>query len=589
MFLRATTTISAATRNLSENRGRSEGRRFLSHFFGHLRRILSIFNENERGKGPKSLFCSRFSILEQAPRALLAIVLWACAQTGMAAVHALVVGIDKYADSANNLDGAVNDANDIWRALEARGVDSRIKLIDARATRAELTDAWQELLTRAQPGDTLLFTYAGHGSKELANDAPEEEDGMDEVLLLSGFTTSGPGTVERIFDNELFAWFQQAQQKGVGVLFVADACYSGGLSRGINPDFVGTARRKSRYTGYSIEQDQLTNQQKRPLSAMADELPAVTFISAQTEEEQILEYVLPPHSGEARGALSYAFARVLEGGADNNGDGAFTREELFMHLREKVAQYSEEAQEAETLPLKDLSRTVLSFEPKTMSAPAPAPEQIQGLGAIRLMVVNGDVRPPELNQVRMVNAPPFDYQWNVGKRIVLSASGDLVAEGISSAEETRQVMEKWLAVARIKETRGPTLSIDGRPNQAIYCAGRDTIQFHVTTPKGSHLYLFNLASTGEVQLLWPEPGEQSLMTGPYTSPRFQPARPFGADHIVAVNSSNSLQDLLRLIRTYNGVADAGPITDHLLELAKRKEAGIGLFSIYTSADRDMCR
>ncbi len=55
-------------RSLSENRNRREGKFCWVSLFVHLRRIVALFNENERGKWPKGLFCSRFSILGQTPR-----------------------------------------------------------------------------------------------------------------------------------------------------------------------------------------------------------------------------------------------------------------------------------------------------------------------------------------------------------------------------------------------------------------------------------------------------------------------------------------------------------------------------------------
>ncbi len=57
----------SSARRLSENRRRSEGKPFRVIFFTDLRRILVIFNENQRKKGPKRLFRSRLSILGQPP------------------------------------------------------------------------------------------------------------------------------------------------------------------------------------------------------------------------------------------------------------------------------------------------------------------------------------------------------------------------------------------------------------------------------------------------------------------------------------------------------------------------------------------
>jgi len=54
---------------LSENRNRSEGKLDLGLFFAFLRRIVALFEEKKREIAQIQLFCNRFSILGQAPRA----------------------------------------------------------------------------------------------------------------------------------------------------------------------------------------------------------------------------------------------------------------------------------------------------------------------------------------------------------------------------------------------------------------------------------------------------------------------------------------------------------------------------------------
>ena len=56
------------SRRLYENRSRSEGKPFRVRFFDHLRRIVVLFNENDRESWPKWISRSRFSILGQPPR-----------------------------------------------------------------------------------------------------------------------------------------------------------------------------------------------------------------------------------------------------------------------------------------------------------------------------------------------------------------------------------------------------------------------------------------------------------------------------------------------------------------------------------------
>ena len=99
---------------------------------------------------------------------------------------ALVVGIDQYRYKPA-LKGAVNDARAIRAALEAAGVRDIVLLLDDQATREAIRDAWNRQVAKAQPGDTLIFTYAGHGGQEPNWIPGNEADGKDETLVLGGF------------------------------------------------------------------------------------------------------------------------------------------------------------------------------------------------------------------------------------------------------------------------------------------------------------------------------------------------------------------------------------------------------------------
>ena len=150
------------------------------------------------------------------------------------AVRALVIGINAY-QVLPELEGAVGDARDVARALSGIGVRDLVVLEDAAATRARIVAAWRSMLERAVPGDTLVLSFAGHGGQEPERVPGSERDGRDEVLLLNGFAQRGAGTRERIFDDELNAWFMEAGAKGIRVIFVADACHSGTLTRALDP------------------------------------------------------------------------------------------------------------------------------------------------------------------------------------------------------------------------------------------------------------------------------------------------------------------------------------------------------------------
>ena len=92
---------------------------------------------------------------------------------GAAELYGLVVGVDDYVGTANDLDGAVN----------------------GDATKDRVAASWQELLGKTKGGDTIVFSYAGHGSQEPEPAGRHDEaDGLNENFLLGGYQSRGPAT-----------------------------------------------------------------------------------------------------------------------------------------------------------------------------------------------------------------------------------------------------------------------------------------------------------------------------------------------------------------------------------------------------------
>ena len=96
------------------------------------------------------------------------------------AKRALCVGINDYPGTNSDLSGCVNDANDWAAALKTRKYDT-VVLLDKKATRKGIVTALNELIQGAQAGDSLVFTFSGHGSW-LPDDNGDEPDGRDEML-----------------------------------------------------------------------------------------------------------------------------------------------------------------------------------------------------------------------------------------------------------------------------------------------------------------------------------------------------------------------------------------------------------------------
>ena len=99
--------------------------------------------------------------------ALASLLFFAVAAPASAAeLYGLVVGIDDYVGEGNDLDGAANDAADVAQSLTRAGAKEVVRLVNAEATKERIFAAWEDLTAKAQPGDTIVFTYAGHGSQE---------------------------------------------------------------------------------------------------------------------------------------------------------------------------------------------------------------------------------------------------------------------------------------------------------------------------------------------------------------------------------------------------------------------------------------
>ncbi|MGF1529650.1 MAG: caspase family protein, partial [Candidatus Competibacterales bacterium] len=180
---------------------------------------------------------------------LAAVLLVAPPALQAAQIHALVIGIDHYQRQQGTLDdleGAVNDARDIAAALEDLDADVTL-LIDESAQRQAIWAAWERMVQRAQAGDTLWVSYAGHGGQLPARPGsqPPEDDALDEVLFLGGYRAEGPGGDELIVDDEWHRRIAAVETQGIDVILVLDSCYSGTGNR----DFVPGRWRATRHGG----------------------------------------------------------------------------------------------------------------------------------------------------------------------------------------------------------------------------------------------------------------------------------------------------------------------------------------------------
>ncbi|MGA7178504.1 MAG: caspase family protein [Thiobacillaceae bacterium] len=141
---------------------------------------------------------------------------------------ALCIGINDYPGTQNDLKGCVNDANDWAAELKSRGCDVGV-MLNGDATRAGMTQAMNEMITSARSGDTVIFTYSGHGTW-VPDSSGDEPDGRDEALCPCDIGMAGP-----LIDDEIHALFDK-RANGVRILLISDSCHSGSVTRGDESD-----------------------------------------------------------------------------------------------------------------------------------------------------------------------------------------------------------------------------------------------------------------------------------------------------------------------------------------------------------------
>jgi len=141
---------------------------------------------------------------------------------------ALCIGINDYPGTDNDLSGCVNDAQDWAAELKGRGYAVDM-LLDGQATHEAMTGAIGDLIDDAQPGDTLVFTYSGHGTW-VPDSSGDEPDGRDEALCPHDIATVGA-----LLDDEIRELFDR-RGPGVRILLISDSCHSGSVTRGAEDD-----------------------------------------------------------------------------------------------------------------------------------------------------------------------------------------------------------------------------------------------------------------------------------------------------------------------------------------------------------------
>lgn len=472
-----------------------------------------------------------------------------CAQA--ASSSALVIGINEYT-AVPSLDGATNDAQDISAALARNGTTRVLMLTNREATKANIVNAWKTLVDDAEAGDTIFVTYAGHGAQLRELKPGDERDGLDEFWVLPGFDPKNLRETwrESVFDNELNQWFTEAGRKGIKVVLVSDSCHSGGMDR--------TVKGKKRFVQFGDNRmlaellAMVSGSAGTTNAAMAVENRTpenVTMLAATAEALPVPEVVI---EGQSRGALSWAFARAIEGKADRDGDGMVTRIELEDYVMSTVRMRSESLQNPVFTPIAARGADEGLFEVNHAQALASSVRPAEKTGrrpmlrardlgfepVLPLVVTGTDVVPDDVEMAD--NA----YEWDARTGLFRSPNGDVVAEKVS-AFTVNDIVSKFILLDFLKAVaeQNPGKVVIS-PEKQLYLAG-EHLKFDTLRGNYRNMLVFNLANTGEVQLLDLVVDGKPQLKSPLKEMKV--IEPFGSDHLVVISSNEQLEAVGRAI------------------------------------------
>jgi metacaspase-1 len=237
--------------------------------------------------------------------------------------YAVIVGISDYAnfgpEIGGDLPGARNDARDFRDVLIAQKgfAPENIRMIlDGEATRDRIVGELKNWLPSVvQPGDLVVFFFAGHGS-QMWDTNGDEEDGLDETICPTNVVKGD--TRNDIPDDEL-----NAMLKGIptdNIVVVLDNCHAGSGTRSVTP--FSRPRSLDRIASTDVPKPPNATSTQ---TTTADATPAsVLEIAASQADEVAVDAEWP-----------------AEGGAPSTFNGAFTRNFVRNLWQSPAASYEE--------------------------------------------------------------------------------------------------------------------------------------------------------------------------------------------------------------------------------------------------------
>lgn len=533
----------------------------------------------------------------------------ATALTAPAAAHAeiraLLIGANVYkVPGLMDLKGPVNDVSAVEALIRSQGASDITVLMDEQVTRTRVETAFHALGLRAKPGDWVLLLFAGHGAQAEAAVKGVKKDDLDDFLVLPGINPDAPQAEAYIMSADLRNWLLNYMPAGVTVVQMVDACHSGTLQRKIDPAarrFQSRVAFQARAGADAIKLTARPAPQFGPLpdairttlgGADPEYLPNVIYISAAQDDQYAQEAPLPEEKSPPHGVLTYNFLTAMQApgpdghglAADTNRDGVVSLGELSVYLDTQTRALTGQEQEpsihfASTYEDRALFTHVAAAGAQAPPASAPAVYAADPVAS--LMLENATA------WRRAARAEDADFVWSMAGGEVLRRTGDIVARGVKDRTGLEGVIEKWATVEALRPFLSEAAAhvvIGPRRNGVRYTAGEHVtvavvpsplIKVVAAPPAPAFVTIFNLASDGRVQTLYPVAAEDGDGRMPPHAAlpvlTTEVVAPFGADHLMALFTAERPDDFRALLRTVEGSRGSG----RLVSAAKRELAKPG--------------
>lgn len=163
---------------------------------------------------------------------LMLLPLSAMAQTK----RALVIGLGEQMDKNWAKINGDNDVPHVVSMLKAGGYKDIRTLVNSKATKKGIVDAFRTLTASCRRGDIVYIHYSGHG-QQVTDVSGDEPDGKDESWIPYDAyrrPCSHDRGEKHLIDDEVYVLLSNIRAK-VGdtgkILVVVDACHSGGSTR----------------------------------------------------------------------------------------------------------------------------------------------------------------------------------------------------------------------------------------------------------------------------------------------------------------------------------------------------------------------